>query len=169
MPDTTSSGETNVPVNQWTTGTLKIYHDDKISAVQAVAEAEVNRIDSDIKKLNILLDERSVAQEKAVNAALKATQEAINKSDTATEKRFEGVNEFRRTLSDQTSTFIPRAEFAASHKGLEEKVTALTDRINITAGHKDGFDATKSDIYRAVGAGVAVLGLIITAVVLLTT
>lgn len=178
-----SSSETNVPVHEWSTGTLKIYHDDKINAVQLVAEAEFKRVDSDIDKLNTLLDERSVAQEKAVNAALisakeavdraavaqekaigaalTATQEAIGKSDTATEKRFESVNEFRKTLSDQTGTFLPRPEYSAQHKALEDRVTDLTNRMNLTAGEKQGSDITIGKIYAAIGVVGAILGILV--------
>ena len=42
---------------------------------------------------------------------------------------FEGVNEFRKALSDQTATFIPRAEFDAAHASLSAQVTAVTDRM----------------------------------------
>lgn len=160
MADSGNS-ETNVPVAEWTTGTLKVYHDDKINAVEKVAAAETKRIDSDIQQLNILLDERSVNQEKGVHAALEATKEAIAKSDAATEKRFESVNEFRRTLSDQTNTFLPRAEYIASHKPLEDKIIELTNRLNIMSGQKEGSELTIGKIYAAIGVVGAILGIII--------
>lgn len=37
----------------------------------------------------------------------------VNKANTATEKRFDGVNEFRLQLKDQASTFITRGELFA--------------------------------------------------------
>lgn len=156
-----SSGETNVPVSEWSTGTLKIYHDDKITATQAIAAAEIRRIDADIKQLNILLDERSITQEKAVAAALSATREAISKSETATEKRFESVNEFRQTLSDQNAGFLSRTEYEANHKALVSMVVALTDRFNISTGQKEGSDITMGKIYAAVGVVGAILGILV--------
>lgn len=155
------SGETNVPVSEWTTGTLKIYHDDKIAGVQAVATAEIRRVDADIKQLNILLDERSITQEKAVAAALSATREAISKSETATEKRFESVNEFRQTLSDQNAGFLSRTEYEANHKALVAMVVALTDRFNISTGEKQGSDITMGKIYAAIAAVGTILAIII--------
>lgn len=173
-----SSSETNIPVSEWTTGTLKVYHDDKITAVKEIAAAEVKRIDGDIEKLGILLDERAIATEKAMNAALAAaqtavkeaqiaTQEAINKNDAATEKRFQSVNEFRGQLSDQTQTFLPRPEYLAQHKALEDRVTDLTDRLNLSAGKLTGQEVNKADIYKAVGAGIAILGFVLTVVVMI--
>lgn len=37
----------------------------------------------------------------------------VNKANSATEKRFDGVNEFRLQLKDQASTFITRGELFA--------------------------------------------------------
>jgi hypothetical protein len=53
-------------------------------------------------------------QEKAVEAALAAAEKAVSKAEDAAEKRFESVNEFRQTLSDQTATFLTRKEALAA-------------------------------------------------------
>lgn len=88
-----------------------------------------------------MLDERYATQTKALDAAFKAAEQAVAvalsnaekatvKAETAAERRFESVNEFRRTLSDQTATFIPRVEYDTTRKGLEDKVNALNERAN---------------------------------------
>lgn len=156
-----SSSETNVPVSEWTTGTLKIYHDDKINSAHDASLAEIKRVDANIIKLNILLDERSISQEKAVNAALMAAQEAVNKSDSATEKRFEGVNEFRKTLADQAALFMPRAEFMASNRNVEDKLTDLTNRFNKTEGQTKGGADNTARIYAFVGVVGTILAIIV--------
>jgi hypothetical protein len=61
-------------------------------------------------------------QEKLTQAALVAAQAAVSKAETATEKRFEGVNEFRASLADQAARLMPRAE-------TEIRLTALSDRL----------------------------------------
>lgn len=65
------------------------------------------------------------------HAALDAADKAIQKAETATEKRFEGVNEFRAQLADQARTFISRTESLSRHERtgeqLEALVTALAD------------------------------------------
>jgi hypothetical protein len=73
-----------------------------------------------------------VAQEKAVLAAMAAAEKAVAKAEIASEKRFESVNEFRKTLSDQTQTFITRAEYASQHASVIEKVDAAATRVGIT-------------------------------------
>lgn len=62
------------------------------------------------------------------HAALDAADKAIAKAEAATEKRFESVNEFRAQLSDQTRTFMPRAESIQRHEQTAEKVAALENR-----------------------------------------
>lgn len=59
------------------------------------------------------------AVKEATQAALTAAKEAVVKAENASEKRFEGVNEFRQTLSDQASTFISRSEFNALKERLD--------------------------------------------------
>jgi hypothetical protein len=54
--------------------------------------------------------QRFDAQSKAIQDALTAAEKAVVKAEVATEKRFEGVNEFRQTLSDQAANFISRKE-----------------------------------------------------------
>lgn len=63
--------------------------------------------------------------EKAVNAALAAADRAVSKAELASDKRFESVNEFRKTLADQQATFMPRAEADVSHRGMNDKIEAM--------------------------------------------
>ena len=66
-----------------------------------------------------------VSQDKAVRAALASAELAVSKSEVASTKRFDSVNEFRAQLADQASTFLPRAEAEARLAGLIEKVDDL--------------------------------------------
>jgi len=68
-----------------------------------------------------------VAAEKAVNAALVSSAQAVQKAEAAAERRFEGVNEFRQTLSDQQRTLIPRAEVDVLMKSVNDKVDLLSN------------------------------------------
>src|ERR1700734_257692 len=89
----------------------------------------LSRIVEDLdKRLQIAL--KSVEQTAA--AAQASSERATNKAETAMEKRFDGVNEFRQTLGDQATRFITRAEvdqrMAASDKETAGVVSRL-DRI----------------------------------------
>lgn len=68
-----------------------------------------------------------VTAEKAVLVAQAAADRAVSKAELASDKRFESVNEFRQTLSDQQRTFMPRSEAAALIAGLSDKLLALKD------------------------------------------
>lgn len=69
-------------------------------------------------------------QKEAVNAALAAAQKAVDKAEAASERRFESVNEFRATLSDQARLLMPRLEAEQQFKTMSEKIDVLTARVN---------------------------------------
>jgi small-conductance mechanosensitive channel len=126
------SGETEKSVSGWTVDTLKE-----------------------------LMEQRFIDSDKAVQAALLAAKEAVLKAEVATEKRFESVNEFRGQLADQTSNLMPRAEYNAKHQALEDKLVAITDRINKSEGATQGSDLTINKIYGAIAAAVAVISILV--------
>lgn len=80
------------------------------------------------------IEQRFNSQELAIAAALTGAEKAVMKAEVATEKRFDSVNEFRRTLSDQATTFLHRAEYIAQRDSLEEKVQALGKMQNMIVG-----------------------------------
>jgi hypothetical protein len=87
--------------------------------------------------LTAIYDERDLryqqrfdAQTKAVEAALLAAKEAVIKAELAMEKRFDGVNEFRETLSDQAAQFVTLAQF-----------TELKERVDRSEGRSSGLNA----------------------------
>jgi len=105
------SGETEASVSGWTVDTLREYL--------------IQRITDQDRALSRRMDDA----DKAIQAALVSAEKAVTKAEGASERRFEGVNEFRKALSDQTGTFIPRAEFDAAHKSLTTQVTANSERM----------------------------------------
>lgn len=66
-----------------------------------------------------------------VALALAAADKAVTKAETATEKRFEGVNEFRQQLADQTSTFLPRSEAAQRMDTIEKDIDQLRADLGV--------------------------------------
>lgn len=82
--------------------------------------------------------QRFDAQEKAVTSALAAAKEAVIKAEIASDKRFEGVNEFRAALSDQQRTLMPRAEVEAINTAHEKEVFELKKRLDALAAERAG-------------------------------
>lgn len=93
-----------------------------------------------------------VAAEKSVAAALASAKEAVNKAETAANDRFNSVNEFRQTLSDQTRTFVSKDAFDA----LEKQVNNNTSRLDQSAGSDKGADATYAWLIAVVAVLIAV-------------
>jgi hypothetical protein len=97
-----------------------------------------------------------LAAEKAVQTALIAAEKAVAKAETANEKRFESVNEFRKTLSDQTASFPSRVELQA----LADRVTDLATRMDKTEGRSTGAGAIYGWLLAAAAVAVAVISLV---------
>ena len=72
-----------------------------------------------------LYQQRFDAQEKALTSALTAAKEAVDKAQSASEKRFDSVNEFRNQLKDQAATFLTRAEYQAFNKQLTDQIASI--------------------------------------------
>lgn len=117
------TGETEKDVSGWTVDTLATF------LLRIIDERDKQ------------YDNRFNAQEKATVAALASSEKAIDKAEMANEKRFESVNEFRKTLADQTSTFITRTEAEAATGRNAERITDLTTRIDKSEGKGAGLNA----------------------------
>lgn len=107
---------------QWTVDTLREY----LTSI----------IDANDRRYSARFD----AQEKAVIAALDSAKEAVLKAEGSSEKRFESVNEFRKTLSDQTAQFITRAEYAAARQGLDDRVSVNNTKMERMEAKTSGID-----------------------------
>ena len=118
---------------EWTIGTLKEF-------ILALMDERNDRY-----------AQRFAAQEEAVHAALSAADVALTKAETASERRFESVNEFRAQLTDQTREFIRRTEYMQAHETLTEQVRSLTARVDRTEGRSGGLHAGWGMLVGAVG------------------
>lgn len=76
------------------------------------------------------VDVRLEALEKGMNAAINAAQKAVDKAEVASERRFEGVNEFRAALNDNARLLMPRSEAEQIFNAMTEKIEVLNARIN---------------------------------------
>lgn len=110
-----------------------------------------------------------VNSDKAVNAALTSAKEAVTKAEAAAEKRFEGVNEFRRTLSDQAALFLPRTEYHQAHVNLEDRVQDITDRLNRSEGTGFGTRQARAEQRLDSGQLVAIVSTILAAIAIAVT
>ena len=91
-----------------------------------------------VNERSLANNQRFDAQEKAVVAALAAAKEAVTKAESAAEKRFDSVNEFRASLKDQQATFITRNEVDIRFKSLDDKITANNQQITQLVARAEG-------------------------------
>jgi hypothetical protein len=140
---------------------------DQIAALQELQEAKISAAIQRGRDLKELLDERHHAQQvamqaalvsakEAVYAAMEAAKEAVAKAETASNKRFDGQNEFRQQLTDQAASFATRTETgirfdAASadvdrlNQRLSDLELRLTSRLDLGAGAKTGAAETRTE------------------------
>lgn len=121
------SGETDASVSGWTVDTL---HGHMLRVLDEMDRRYQQRYEAQQEGVAAAL----AAQEKAVNAALIAADRAVIKAELAAEKRFESVNEFRATLSDQAATLMPRLEAESRLQTIGVAVSEIKDRINRSEG-----------------------------------
>jgi phosphopantetheinyl transferase (holo-ACP synthase) len=105
-----------------------------------------------------------VAQKEMTYAAMTAAKEAVLKAEIASDKRFDGVNEFRETLADQQRNLMPRAEVDVIVRGFAEKIASNQAEMLELRASRNG---TKAGYGLAVGIVGFVLTLLLLADMLL--
>lgn len=98
-------------------------------------------------------ESRFTAQEKAVSAALFSADRAVSKAEASTERRLEGMNEFRNALGDYSRTLMPRPEAEGMIKAVTEKIDALTKRVNAKEERSGG----RGDLWGWIVAGIVAM------------
>ena len=112
--------------------------DNAVWNVESLKESVDQRFADNQKAVETAL----IGQEKAVSAALSAAKEAVVKSDLLTDKRFDSVNETIAKVTGQTLDLMPRAEYVANHKALDDKIDVINSVLNKTSGDKNLFVTT---------------------------
>jgi hypothetical protein len=114
------------------------------------------------------LGERFLAVEKSTQAAFDNSQRAIDKAAIATEKRFEGVNEFRSALADQASNFVTRSDLTALSEKMEIQIErlrqdlyALAKRADLHQGKEAGAKITWGSVVAIIAAIGTLVGIIV--------
>jgi len=79
-----------------------------------------------------------VTAEKAVLVAQAAADRAVSKAELAADKRFESVNEFRKTLDDQQRTLMPRPEVNVMVNALSDKLAAVKEQMETLLAERAG-------------------------------
>lgn len=123
---------------------------------------------SQIQQVNVLINanDKNYNQRfdnviEATKNALAASDRAVTKAESASEKRFDAVNEFRATLADQQRNLMPRGEVEILIKAINEKI----DSLNITTISRQSKDTGTRE---GIGTVALVAGLISTLIVIIS-
>jgi hypothetical protein len=107
--------------------------------------ARVVALETGLVALRQVLDERderyklrASSQDAAVKTAMDASEKALVKAESGTERRLESLNELRSMASDQAALLMPRSEYAVQHQALVDRVTTTESRINTLEGRGGG-------------------------------
>lgn len=100
--------------------------------------ANVAGLTAEIKSFKEQMSAQLQAQKDQVALAMTAAREAVSKAEAASEKRFEGVNEFRSTLADQQRTLMPRSEVEALFRAVHDKINKIESEIIESRASKSG-------------------------------
>lgn len=123
----------------------------------------LDRVDSDVKTLRLLIDERdrlynerSEARTKALEDTLAATKEAADKAAGELTKRFDSVNEFRQTLSDQAQTFAAKDSVEIRFKALEENINKNATELSAIQSRSAG----ATQLWTIIAAAIALIAVV---------
>lgn len=186
------SGETEEQVSGWTVDTLHTHLSREIYLLRVMLDeryaTQTKALDAAFVAQQTAVERALTAQERAVAAAQEAAETANQKSDAASEKRFDSVNEFRAQQADIIRTFMPRAEAEASASRVterlqeisheaqrwvcrdelnatvdrqSERIQELTNRVNRTEGHGQGAKDNKAAFMAMIAAAVGMLTIVI--------
>jgi hypothetical protein len=135
--------------------------------------ARVVAIETSVSGLREVLDERderykqrAASQDKAVASALETSEKAIIKAESATEKRFDSVNEFRATLADQATRLMPRVEYSVQHEAMVEKVQFVEARLAEVQKELSAIQARGGGLKEAYGYVIALISVVMAGLVL---
>lgn len=105
--------------------------------------------------------QRFKSQEDAVRSALISAERAVSKAETAAEKRFDAVNEFRGSLADQQRMLMPRSEAEIRLKSLEERIIIMERYGGQQSSHAAGLGSGWAYAVGGLGIVLAIAALIV--------
>lgn len=91
-----------------------------------------------------LLSSETRAYDTRVREAFAASEKAIEKAETSTEKRFDSGNAYRKQLSEQATQFLPREVADAQFAELRKLIQRNTERLDLDQGNNQAIIRTEN-------------------------
>jgi len=121
MPVSENAGRANTPTARENTSHM----DDLKELLEARLSDQRDIMDERDRRY----EDRFKAMDEKTSLALTSSEKAVSKAETATEKRFDAVNEFRSTLADQATNLLSKAEANAKFQGIESTIGEMKHDI----------------------------------------
>jgi hypothetical protein len=87
-----------------------------------------------VDTLREYMNARFDAVRESVATANAVAEQRATKIETETKSKFENTNEWRSTVTDAQSKFLPRTEFEQVKKSLEDKIAAKSIQVVLSLG-----------------------------------
>jgi hypothetical protein len=159
----TVATETDTTSSRWNVDTLKEFFSTQLNDFK-LQQTEIREADDLRYRQRFDAQQKAVvdallAAEKAVNAALASADRAVVKAETASEKRFESVNEFRAVLISQSASLMPRTEVDGRLAAVNEKIDDIKTRIDRGEGGRGQQAASQTTMIAVAGVVAAFFGI----------
>lgn len=112
-----------------------------------------------LNTLYIHVMEISKSAKEGVSAAMASAEKAILKAETATEKRFDSVNEFRQAMKDQQDSFANKAETNLRLDEMVKRLDRISTGMEISSGKASGVVTVALGLAWLVTTGIALLAI----------
>jgi len=146
---------------EWTVDTLYIHLSRVLSDLAHRMDIELESRDklsvSDRQVINVSI----LAVEKTAAMAQLSSEKAIQKAEVATEKRFDSVNEFRATLTDQAARLATKEALAGFQSAFDDKIRELTARVGRVEDTKIGAIESQSALAARVTLALLAAGVLV--------
>jgi cytochrome c5 len=153
-------GETAREVSGWTIDTAMAHmqkrYDDLESLLDERYQTQTKAVDAAFSAQQLAMTTALAAAERAVQTALVSAEKAVIKAEAAADKRFESVNEFRQTLTDQANTFVTRVE----HDSWGSRLDRIEERLNVRDGRGAGLTSSWGYLATAIAMAVGISAII---------
>jgi len=116
-------------MDEWSPDTLFILFQSYREEVNNILEQRDIRHQQRFDAQQSALRDTFTGLEKQFTIAMLAAEKAVTKAETAAERRFDAVNEFRNALSDQATKLLTRSEAEAHFSALLDKIDGNTTQV----------------------------------------
>jgi hypothetical protein len=141
-------GETAESVSGWTIDTAMQHMQKRTDNLESLLDeryaTQTKAVDAAFSAQQLAMTTALAAAERAVQTALSSAEKAVIKAEAAADKRFESVNEFRQTLSDQTATFATRESLDTQMNAMSLRLRELTALVAANSARIDSAVAAKA-------------------------